>query len=82
MEHPCAHTHTAVHSAMKMGETVPFAATGADLEIIILSKVCKRKTRKSIRHMSLMKFLEENIGIKLLDLGHGNNDFLDMTPKL
>ena len=29
-----------------------------------------------------MKFLEENIGIKLLDLGHGNNDFLDMTPKL
>ena len=67
---------------MKMGETVPFVATGADLEIIILSKVCKRKKRKSIRHMSLMKFLEENIGIKLLDLGHGNNDFLDMTPKL
>ena len=27
-----------------------------------------------------MKFLEENIGIKLLDVGHGN-DFLGMTPK-
>ena len=27
-----------------------------------------------------MKLLEENIGIKLLDMGLGN-DYLDMTPK-
>ena len=81
VEHLC--THILQHSsAMKTGEAVPCAATGVDLEIIILSQVCKRKTKKSVRYMSLMKFLEENIGIKLLDLGHGNNDFLDMTPKL
>ena len=71
----CTYTQQ-YYSAIKISEIVPFAATGMIIiEIIILSKVCQRKPRKNVRYMSLMKFLEENIGIKLLVVGHGNNDF-------
>ena len=32
------------YAAIKKNETMPFAATGMDLEILILSKVKQRKT--------------------------------------
>ena len=42
----CIHTHTHMmeyYSAIKKIETMPFAATGMDLDIIILSEVIQTK---------------------------------------
>ena len=42
------HTHTEYYSAIKKNETMPFAATKTDLEIIILSEVKSDKGKYTL----------------------------------
>ena len=45
--HTHTHTHTMeYYSAIKKNETIPFAATWMDLEIIILSEVSQKEKEK------------------------------------
>ena len=49
MEYTHTHTHTHTmeyYSAIKKNETIPFAATWMDLEIIILSEVSQKEKDK------------------------------------
>ena len=45
MDKDAAHIYKGYHSATKKNETMSFAATGVDSEIVILSEVSQRKTR-------------------------------------
>jgi len=54
------------HAAIKKNEIMPFAATGMDLEIIILSEVSqKRKTNYDIAYMwNIFLIIQMNLFIK------------------
>ena len=59
----CTHTHTMeYHSAIKKVEITPFAATGMQLEIIILSEVRERQ----IPSTTYMWNLEKNYTNELI----------------
>lgn len=58
----------------------PYKRMKLDLCLTSLTKVNSKGIKDLTVRAETMKLLEENIRIKLLDMGVGN-DFLDMTPE-
>ena len=61
--HTCTHT-LGYYSAIKKNETVPFAATWMDLEIIILSEASYTKMNIMISLICEVKIIQMNLYMK------------------